>query len=114
MPYKVILVGTGGQGRAWCQRFLPPNIQDGLLEVVAAVDVNPEAFKNAQEHLGLPLEKCYTDTQRAFDENPADFCVIVTPPAFHEAVVDVALAHNMHILSEKPIADTLEGAVRIA
>ncbi len=39
MPYKAILVGTGGQGRAWCARFLPPNIEDGLLQVVAAVDV---------------------------------------------------------------------------
>jgi predicted dehydrogenase len=28
--------------------------------------------------------------------------------------VDAALAHNLHILSEKPIADTLEGSVRIA
>jgi predicted dehydrogenase len=114
MPYKAILVGTGGQGRAWCERFLPPNIKDGLLEVVAAVDVKPEFFKNAQDHLGLPLEKCYTDAQRAFDENPADFAVIVTPPAYHEAVVDIALTHNMHILSEKPIADTLEASVRIA
>jgi len=114
MVYKVILVGTGGQGRAWCERFLPPNIQDDLLEVVAAVDVKPEFLKNAQDHLGVPAEKCYTDMARAFDENPADFCVIVTPPAYHEAVVDMALAHDMHILSEKPIADTLEGAVRIA
>ena len=114
MAYKVILVGTGGQGRAWCQRFLPPNITDGLIEVVAAIDVNEAALQNAQEHLGLAPEKCYTDMNRAFDENRADFCVIVTPPAYHEAVVDVALAHDMHILSEKPIADTLEGAVRIA
>lgn len=114
MAYKVILVGTGGQGRAWCQRFLPPNITDGLIEVVAAIDVNEAALQNAQEHLGLAPQKCYTDMNRAFAENPADFCVIVTPPAYHEAVVDVALAHDMHILSEKPIADTLEGAVRIA
>lgn len=114
MAYKVILVGTGGQGRAWCQRFLPPNVADGLVEVVAGVDVNEAALVNAQEHLGLPPEKCYTDMARAFAENQADFCIIVTPPAYHEAVVDLALAHDMHILSEKPIADTLEGAVRIA
>lgn len=114
MAYKVILVGTGGQGRAWCQRFLPPNVADGLVEVVAAVDVNEAALVNAQEHLGLPAEKCYTDMARAFAENGADFCIIVTPPAYHEAVVDLALAHDLHILSEKPIADTLEGAVRIA
>ena len=114
MPYRVILVGTGGRGSSWCRTILPPNMQDGLIEVVAAVDVNADALANAQEHLGLRPEQCYTDIQRAFDENPADFCAIVVPPNFHESVVDVALAHEMHILSEKPIADTLAGSIRIA
>ena len=36
------------------------------------------------------------------------------PPAHHEAVVDAALAHGMHILSEKPIADSMAASVRIA
>jgi len=114
MPYKLIQVGTGNRGRAWCERILPPNIEDGLIEVVAAVDINPEALVNAQTYLGLLPEKCYTDIGQAFAQNPADFCTVVVPPAFHESVVDVALAHNMHILSEKPIADTLIAACRIA
>lgn len=114
MTYKMIQVGTGGQGRAWCERFLPPNIDDGLIEVVAAVDVNADALINAQQHLGLSPEQCYTDIERAFGENPADFCTIVTPPAYHENVVDIALAHNLDILSEKPIADSLDASVRIA
>lgn len=114
MTYKMIQIGTGGQGSHWCRRFLPPNIEDGLIEVVAAVDVNEDVLIHAQEHLGLPAEKCYADLRAAFDENAADFCTIVTPPAFHEEAVDMALAHDMHILSEKPIADTLTGAVRIA
>lgn len=112
--YRMIQVGTGGQGNAWCARFLPANIADGRIEVVAAVDINPEVHINAQQHLGLPSEKCYTDIERAFDENRADFCSVVVPPAFHEAVVDIALAHDLHIISEKPIADTLSGSVRIA
>jgi predicted dehydrogenase len=114
MPYKMIQVGTGGHGRSWCERFLPPNVQDGLIEVVAAVDVNPEALLNAQKGLGLRADQCYTDMRQAFAENKADFCTIVVPPNFHEAVVDLALAHDLHILSEKPIADTLVGAARIA
>ncbi|MHC1950722.1 Gfo/Idh/MocA family oxidoreductase [Bradyrhizobium sp. UFLA06-06] len=44
----------------------------------------------------------------------ADFWIIVIRPAFHESVVDLALARGMHILSEKPIADTTEASVRIA
>ena len=114
MPYRMILIGTGGFGAAWCKHFLPPNIAEGLVEVVAAVDINPEALRNAREHLGFAADKCYTDAQKAFDENPADFCAIVVPPAFHEEIVDLALNHDMHILSEKPISDTLSASVRIA
>ena len=114
MTYKMILVGTGGWGLQWCERFLPPNVEDGLIDVVAAVDKNPDAVKNAQAFLGLSADQCYTDIQKAFDDNPADFCTVVVPPAHHELVVDVALAHDCHVLSEKPIADTLQGSVRIA
>ncbi len=114
MAYKMIQVGTGGFGRCWCEQFLPPNINDSLIEVVAAVDINPDALQNARQFLGLPADRCYTDIRKAFDENRADFCTIVVPPAHHESVVDAALAHGMHILSEKPIADTLGGSLRIA
>lgn len=114
MPHKMIQVGTGGWGGWWCKNFLPPNIEDGLIEIVAAVDVDAEVLKNAQESLGLSTEECYTDIHRAFDENRADFCTIVVPPALHEEIVDAALAHDMHILSEKPIADTLAASLRIA
>jgi predicted dehydrogenase len=113
-PYRMIQVGTGGWGGAWCQTFLPPNIKEGWIEVAAAVDVNPAALANAQQHLGLRRDQCYTDLGRALDENPADFCAVVVPPAGHEAVVDAALARGLHILSEKPIADTLEASARIA
>ena len=114
MAYKMIQVGTGGFGGWWCKNFLPPNVADGLVEVVAAVDLNPEAFVNAKEGLGLRDDQLYTDIRKAFDENKADFCSIVVPPAFHEQVVDIALEHGLNILSEKPIADTLEASVRIA
>ena len=114
MAYKVIQVGTGGMGNSWCRHSLPANIQDGLVEPVAAVDVNPDVFINAQEGLGVPPEKCYTNIERAFADNEADFCTIVVPPASHESVADVAVKHNVNILSEKPIADTMEASCRIA
>ena len=114
MAYRAIQVGTGGWGASWCKEFLPPNVADGLVEVVAAVDVDPKALKNARTGLGLKSEQCYTDIRRAMDENPADFCIVVVPPAHHEKVVDAALEHDLHILSEKPIADSLAASVRIA
>lgn len=114
MPYQVIQVGTGGQGARWCSDYLPPNIEDGLIEVVAAVDVDEEAHKNAQEHLELSADECYTDVSEAFANHNADFCTIVVPPWIHEDIVDEALDHDLDILSEKPIADTLEASCRIS
>ncbi|WP_114576495.1 Gfo/Idh/MocA family protein [Saliphagus sp. LR7] len=114
MTYDVIQVGTGGQGEQWCKKFLPPNVEDGLVNPVAAVDVDEAALDNAREGLGLSPDECYTDVEAAFSEHDADFCTVVVPPAFHEDVVDAAIEHDLHVLSEKPIADTLEASVRIA
>ena len=113
-PLRYTLVGTGGHGTHWCRDVLPRLARLGKALPVAAVDTNPEMHKNAREHLGLPPEKCYTDLGSALDQNPADFIIIVVPPAYHESVVDAALAHDLHILSEKPIADTMEACVRIS
>ena len=114
MARTMIQIGAGGFGGSWCSRFIPPNVADGTVEVVAAVDIDPDVLANAREHLHLPEAKCYTDLDKALDENPADFCTIVVPPAHHEAVADAVLARRLNILSEKPIADTLAGSIRIA
>lgn len=114
MTYRGIQIGTGGQGGQWCSEYLPPNIDDDLIDIVAAVDVDQEQHENARQHLGLDESRCYTDAETAFEEHDADFCTVVVPPWVHEDIIDSALEHDLHILSEKPIADTLEASVRIA
>lgn len=112
-PLRFIQVGTGGMGRYWCEMVWPRLIQRGKAIPVAAVDIVPEQLVHATDLLGLDPSKCYTDIARAFAENDADFMVVVVPPAHHEAVVDIALRHDCHILSEKPIADTIAATARI-
>lgn len=114
MTYKVLHIGAGGFGERWCETFLPANVTDGTIEVVGLVDINPQALENGRKHLGLNTERCFTSAKEAFETVAADFCTVVIPPALHEFVVDLALARGMHILSEKPIADTMEASVRIA
>jgi predicted dehydrogenase len=114
MALKVIQIGAGGWGQRWCQEFLPANVRDGLIEVAAAVDADPTNLTRARTFLGLREDQCYLSVEEALSKVKADFCTVVVPPAVHEQVVDSALAHDLHILSEKPIADTLLGSVRIA
>ncbi|GGO02251.1 Gfo/Idh/MocA family protein [Haloarcula pellucida] len=114
MTYRMVHVGLGGQGRHWATEAIPPNVDAGRIEVVAAVDMDPERLERAETDLDLSPERCYTDLETALSERDADFCSVVTPPAAHEPVIETALDHGLDIISEKPIADTLEGSVRIA
>jgi predicted dehydrogenase len=101
-------------GKYWCSTVFPYLREQGKAEVVAAVDIVPEHLSNAEEFLGLAKDRCYTELEQALAENEADAIAIIVPPAFHEEVVDAALAKSLHILSEKPIADTMEASCRIA
>ncbi|MDE5458792.1 Gfo/Idh/MocA family oxidoreductase [Bradyrhizobium sp. CSA112] len=114
MGCKVLHIGAGGYGERWCDTFLPSNVTDGTIEVVGLVDIDVHALERGRRHLGLKTEQCFTSAQEAFRAVDADFCSIVIPPALHESIVDLAVARGMHILSEKPIADTMEASVRIA
>jgi predicted dehydrogenase len=114
MTKRVIHVGVGSFGRRWCSEFLAANVADGTIEVTAIVDVDEKALAFGRKVLGLPAEACFTDASAAFAARQADFCTVVVPPNRHEAVVDAAIAHNLDILCEKPIADTMAGSLRIA
>lgn len=114
MKKRFIQVGCGGMGADWIKNSMGRLVNDlQQAQAAAVVDIVPDTFPLAMQIYQLKREQCYTDIQRAFDENEADFALIVTPPAYHEMVVDQALAHDMDILSEKPIADTMEASVRI-
>jgi len=110
----MVHVGLGSQGETWLTEAIPPNVERDRIDVVAAVDTDPARHELAETELGLPSERCYTDLDAALTDHEADFCAVVTPPAAHEPVVETALSHGLDILSEKPVADTLEGSVRIA
>ena len=72
MAHKGIIVGLGAMGADWCTVSLPAHIGEGRVEVVAAVDVNPDAFAVAKKALGLRGDQLFTEVRKAFDAVPAD------------------------------------------
>ncbi|WP_342363863.1 Gfo/Idh/MocA family oxidoreductase [Terrarubrum flagellatum] len=116
MTKKIIHVGVGLFGARWCSMWLQPNLADKTAEVIAVVDVDPVRVEIGRKALNLPAERAYTDPRAAFAAHAkeADFCTVVVPPNHHEAIVDLALEFGLDILSEKPIADTMEASARIA
>ena len=113
-PLRVIHVGTGGMGKYWCRNVWPYLTRVGKAEVVAAVDVVPAHFEHATTNLGLAPERCFPTLEAAFAEVDADVVSVVVPPAVHEEVIGVALDHGCDVLSEKPLADSMDACCRVA
>ncbi len=112
-PLKFVQIGVGGFGSHWCTAVLPRLIENGSIEPVGAVDINTTVLQNARSQLGLSDHQLYTDAAQAIAQTRPDFVTIVVPPAFHEEMVDLAVEYGCHILSEKPIADTMDACCRI-
>ena len=112
MPkYRCLMIGAGGMGGCWIRSFFATFPE--RMEITGLVDIREEALHSSGDFLGLSADQRFTSQEEAFSRTEADFCCIVTPPAFHEQSVMLAIEHGMDILSEKPIADTWEACVRI-
>src|SRR5919109_360658 len=109
--YRWIMVGAGGMARNWIRRYTEPH--RSRVEIVALVDVNPAALRDASEFLGLPDSRCFARMEDAFEAVDADCAAVVVPPRVHRPAVELAAARGLDILSEKPMADTWEDAVAV-
>ncbi|HCL28577.1 MAG TPA: oxidoreductase [Candidatus Latescibacteria bacterium] len=104
MKKRCLMVGAGGMARGWIRRFLP-SFADRM-EIVALVDIDPKVLAEQADFLGLPAEARFTDFKAAFRSVEADFCIVVTPPWVHRGPIEAACRRKMHVLTEKPIADS--------
>jgi predicted dehydrogenase len=109
--HKALLIGVGGMAQHWIQHVWGTLRE--RVEIVTISDVNSDVLQRAGDALGLPATQRFTDVAAAFAHTDATFCCIVTPPQFHRQSVELACAHGMHILSEKPIAASWEDCIAI-
>jgi len=105
---RVIQVGVGGMGNAWLQVVAASD----EVEHAAWVDVNPQALQQQCQAHDFEPERCYTSLGEALAREPADGLINVTPPQFHEAVCCAGLEAGLPVLTEKPLADSLDAARR--
>ncbi|MBI3973507.1 MAG: Gfo/Idh/MocA family oxidoreductase [Chloroflexi bacterium] len=112
--HRWIMVGAGGMAGNWIRNHFAP--YRDRAEIVAIVDVDPAALERSGDFLGLPQERRFIRMEDAFAAAAsleADCCGVAVPPRFHRPAVELAAARGLHVLSEKPIADTWDDAVAI-
>ncbi len=75
-------------------------------EIVAVMDVDPEAVRRVQEKYGIPHG--FTDLDEMLTLKELDAVIICTPPVFHAQQVCAAAKAGKHVLCDKPMAPTVE------
>lgn len=103
---RLIQVGAGGFGHGWVRVVK----ESGLAEPVAYVDISPQALACIRSDFGAREAQCFTSLAQALDAVEADAALIVTPPDTHLSVAREALERGLHVLIEKPLADSRANA----
>lgn len=80
------------------------------LEVVGLADLEPGRARGRAEEFGLAGAEIGTDVPALLDRLKPDILFDVVVPAARRDVVLAAFARGCHVLSEKPMADSLEAA----
>lgn len=103
---RTVLVGCGSMSGAWLDAALAlPQVEIvGLVDVVEAA-----AQKKAAQHQ-LAHAVIGTDVHTILQQTAPDAVFNCTIPEAHYAVTMQALAYGCHVLSEKPLADSMTQA----
>jgi predicted dehydrogenase len=100
---RIIQVGVGSFGPTWLERIQ----RESGSTLAALVDTDAAALERARSRAGLVASQCFADYREAFAQVEADAVLNATPPAVHHEVALAAFEAGLHVLTEKPIADTM-------
>jgi predicted dehydrogenase len=94
------------------------------VEFVAAADVKPRVpslskergtrIDELREAVELYGFKKYDDYEKLLEENHIDIALVCCENALHPVVMENILRRGIHVVVEKPLAASMEGALRIA
>ncbi len=111
---RALLVGCGAMATAWVEAVRYSNLVAGRVTIVGLVDSNliaANTLRTAQELVDVPV---FSTLEEAFETVESDVVFDITPPSVRSNIVKLALGANKHVLSEKPMAESLEDAVELA
>jgi predicted dehydrogenase len=102
------IIGTGTRGAAMgMAAFRYPNA-----DVVASCDVDTTRREAFAKGIG-PNCRTYGDYRRVLERKDIDAVLVATPDHWHSPILVQALDAGKHVYVEKPLSNTVEGAVKM-
>ena len=107
MALRVLQVGLGGWGRDWAQQVIPAVPE---VDLVGYVDSDPAALARLRDAIKVGPEHCFLNLDHAIEATKPEAVLITATLAGHAPITRTALGAALHVLVEKPFAETLDAA----
>ncbi|WNR44383.1 Gfo/Idh/MocA family protein [Paenibacillus roseipurpureus] len=107
--YKIVQAGCGHMANTWITYAL----EREDTEIVAFVDLYEAAAAKMNETYGLSVP-WFASVEEAIRQTGANMVFDATIPSAHLAVATAALEGGCHLMSEKPMAASMEAAEQLA
>ena len=104
---NVGIIGCGGIGQ---NKHMPSMSKIENVRLVAFCDIIPERAQMCKEKFGTPDAAVYTDYRELLKDETIEVVHVLTPNREHAEISVAALQAGKHVMCEKPMAKTAEGA----
>ncbi len=108
MILRAVLCGCGAMAKGWLKAIAADRELQSAIRIVGLVDVNPEAARALAAEFEIEDAVIGSDLDSVLTEAAPDILFDIVVPTARRDVVATALRHGCHVLSEKPMASSLE------
>ena len=110
MTFRAVLVGCGNMSKGWIKALRDAPELQGAAEIVGMVDLNLAAAESLRSEFSLSNTAISTDLEALLRATKPDLLFDITVPTARLKCVLAGLAHGCHVLTEKPMAESLDDA----
>lgn len=108
MVYTAVLAGCGGMSKGWLTAIAEHPLLAGRIRIVGLVDLDTANAEARAVEFGLTDALIGSDLDAVLEATRPDLLFDVVVPGARGAVVETGLRHGCHVLSEKPMATSIE------
>lgn len=107
---RKIRMAIVGCGRISKNHFASVERHADDIELAAICDVNQDALEAYKSNYNVPA---YCDLARMLQQEQVDLVALCTPSGIHPEQAVIAAKHNVHVMTEKPMATRWQDGVRM-
>jgi predicted dehydrogenase len=108
MVFRAVLAGCGGMSKGWLSAVSEHPLLKGRVQIVGLVDLNRATAEARAAEFNLTDAVIGTDLDAVLSDTKPDLLFDVVIPVARAGMVETGLRHGCHVLSEKPMASSIE------